>query len=234
MRKAQHLLSQLSPGCLPAGGWGGWRWAGTPSSGGWAGVGSGPTTAASLFRSRGLFLVVSGIPGNLKFGGDLFAGGDLPCRCCWVTEAGTGGSSSKSKGSELDPSCSLDTSEASMVESRLFLKEAMRLTPPGDDRRSQEERAGRGDPPAGPPSRWLGTSPCNPECWLRAASAGVLCFRAHLRDDRLVTKERFSSSGELNPEACQNNTQRSESQKVGHSRGSLGLGTKPLGNLPEV
>ena len=154
----------------------------------------------------------------------------MPCRCCcWVTEAGTGGSSSKSKGSELDPSCSLDTSEASVVESRPFLKEAMRLTPPGDDRRSQEERAGRGDPPAGPLSRRLGASPCNPECPLRAASAGVLCFRAHLRDGRLVPKERLSSSGELSPEACQNNTQRSAPQKVGHSGGASGWAPSPRG-----
>ena len=225
MRKEQHLLN-----CHQAAFQGG-PWAGTPSSGEWAGVRLHPTTAASLFRSRGLLLVVSGIPGNPKFGGDLLAGGDLPCCCCWVTEAGTGGSSSKAKGSELDPSCLLDTSEASMVESRLFLKEAMRLTPPGDDRRSQEDRAGRGDLPAGPLSWWLGTSPCNPECQLRAAPAGVLCFRAHLRDDRLVTEEKLSSSGELNPEACQNKTQRSVSQKVSHSQREPWAGHQAPGEL---
>lgn len=206
MRKGQRLLSQLPPGCFPGGLGQGRRAPGD-------GSGSGPTAAASLFRSRGLLLAVFGIPGNPGFGGDLLARGDLRCCCCRcrVTEAGTGGSSSSAKGSELDPSCPLDTSEARMVESRLFLRGALGLSSPGDEGRSQGECTGSGDPPAEPPSWREGTSPSSSECQLGAAPSGVLCFRTLVRDVRLVTEEKPSSSEELNSGSCQNKAQRSAS-----------------------
>ena len=207
MRNGQRLLSRLSPGCFPGGLGQGPRAPGD-------GSGTGPTAAASLFRSRGLLLAAFGIPGNPKFGGDLLARGDLPCCCCCrrrVTEAGTGGSSSKAKGSELDPSCPLGTSEARMVESRLFLRGTLGLSPPGDEGRSQGARTGSGDPSAEPPSWREETSPSSSECQLGAAPSGVLCFRSLVRDVRLVTGERLSSSEELNPGTCQNKAQRSAS-----------------------
>lgn len=223
------MVSQLPPGCFPGGLGQGPRAPGD-------GSGSGPTAAASLFGSRGLLLAVFGIPGNPGFGGDLLARGDLRCCCCRrrrVTEAGTGGSSSSAKGSELDPGCPLDTSEARMVESRLFLRGALGLSSPGDEGRSQGERTGSGDPPAEPPSWHEGTSTSSPECQLGAAPSGVLCFRTLVRDVRLVTEENLSSSEELNSGSCQNKAQRSASKKVTAS-GALGPAPSPTGHIPEV
>lgn len=122
------------------------------SQGTGTGLGSGLTTAASFFRSRYLRPAVFGIPGNPLFPVQLR--GDSPCCafcCCgrcrrlrWVTSAGAGGSSPGAQGSASDSGCTLDSSEAQMVESRLFRT---------GDGRPREERAGSGDPSAGPPPR---------------------------------------------------------------------------------
>ena len=94
-----------------------------------------PTTAASSFGSLLLFPEVLGTPGNLKCGDRLRAPPDSACRCLRVTEAGVGGSSSGSQGSEAGA--------GQTVESCRFWRVAMVL---------QERLSGSGDSATGLPS----------------------------------------------------------------------------------